>query len=76
MPEIPELELLRRDLEREVGERKIKTIEVPVASLVKRPSKKDLIARIEGKKLAEVTRQGMLLLIRHRGRAVARHLDG
>ncbi|HTN99971.1 MAG TPA: DNA-formamidopyrimidine glycosylase family protein [Microthrixaceae bacterium] len=63
MPEIPELELLRRDLEREVGERKIKTIEVQLASLVKRPSKKDLIAALEGKKLTGVTRQGMLLLI-------------
>ncbi|MGB6057355.1 MAG: DNA-formamidopyrimidine glycosylase family protein [Microthrixaceae bacterium] len=63
MPEIPELELLRRDLEREIGERKIKAVEVPVASVVKHPSKKDLIAGLEGKKLAGVTRTGMLLLI-------------
>lgn len=63
MPEIPELELLRRDLEREIGERKIKAVEVPVASVVKHPSKKDLIAGLEGKKLAGVTRSGMLLLI-------------
>ncbi|MGB3412177.1 MAG: DNA-formamidopyrimidine glycosylase family protein [Microthrixaceae bacterium] len=63
MPEIPELELLRRDLEREIGERKIKAVEVPVASIVKHPSKKDLIAGLEGKKLAGVTRTGMLLLI-------------
>lgn len=67
MPEIPELELLRRDLEREIGERKIKTVEVPVAGVVKHPSKKDFIAGLEGKKLAGVTRIGMLLVINIEG---------
>lgn len=63
MPELPELELLRRDLEREIGERKIKTVEVPVAGVVSTPTKKQLIAALEGAKLSGVTRRGMLLLI-------------
>lgn len=63
MPELPELELLRRDLEREVGDRKIKTAEFPVAGVVKHPTKKALIAALEGAKLTGVTRKGMLLLI-------------
>jgi formamidopyrimidine-DNA glycosylase len=63
MPELPELELLRRDLEREIGERKIKTAEVPVAGVVATPTKKQLIAALEGAKLSGVTRRGMLILI-------------
>jgi formamidopyrimidine-DNA glycosylase len=63
MPELPELELLRRDLDREVGERKVKSVEVPVAGVVKHPAKKALISALEGAKLTGVTRRGMLLLI-------------
>lgn len=63
MPELPELELLRRDLDREIGERKIKSVEVPVAGVVKQPTKKALIAALDGAKLSGVTRRGMLLLI-------------
>lgn len=63
MPELPELELLRRDLDREIGERKIKSVEVPVAGVVKQPTKKALIAALDGVKLSGVTRRGMLLLI-------------
>lgn len=63
MPELPELELLRRDLDREIGERKIKSVEVPVAGVVKQPTKKALITALDGVKLTGVTRRGMLLLI-------------
>ncbi len=63
MPELPELELLRRDLDREIGERKIKALEVPVAGIVKHPTKKALIGALDGVKLSGVTRRGMLLLI-------------
>lgn len=63
MPELPELELLRRDLDREIGERKVKSVEAPVAGIVKHPTKKALISALEGAKLTGVTRRGMLLLI-------------
>jgi formamidopyrimidine-DNA glycosylase len=63
MPELPELELLRRDLDREIGERKIKAVEVPVAGIVGQPTKKALIAALTGAKLSGVGRRGMLLLI-------------
>ncbi len=63
MAELPELELLRRDLDREIGERKIKTVEVPVAGIVAHPTKKALISALEGAKLSGVTRRGTLLVI-------------
>jgi formamidopyrimidine-DNA glycosylase len=62
MPELPELELLRRDLDREVGERKIKTVEIQVPAIAKHPAKKGLITALEGSKLSGVTRRGTLLL--------------
>jgi len=63
MPELPELELLRRDLEREIGDRKIKSIDVLVPAVAKHPNKKGLIAALDGVKLTGVTRKGMLILI-------------
>lgn len=63
MPELPEIELLRRDLDREVGERKIKGVEVPVASVVGHPTRKAFIAGLEGRKLSGVTRRGVLLVV-------------
>ena len=63
MPELPELELLRRDLDREIGERKVKSTEVPVAGIVGHPTKKALIGALDGAKLSGVTRRGTLLLL-------------
>lgn len=63
MPELPEIELLRRDLEREIGDRKVKSVEVPVAGVVKHPTKKAFIAGLEGVKVKGVTRRGTLVVI-------------
>ncbi len=63
MAELPELELLRRDLDREIGERKVKSAEVQVAGIVGHPTKKALIGALDGAKLSGVTRRGTLLLI-------------
>lgn len=63
MPELPEIELLRRDLEREVGDRKVKTAEVPSPRVLGTPSKKAFIAGLEGAKFSGVTRRGMLIMI-------------
>ncbi len=63
MPELPELELLRRDLERDLVGRKIKAVEVPVAGVVKFPTKKALIAALPGTKVTEVRRRGTLVTV-------------
>lgn len=63
MPELPELELLRRELDRDVGDRKVKTAEVPVAKVLKEPAKKAFITALEGVKITGVTRRGMLLVV-------------
>lgn len=61
MPELPEIELLRRELEREVGDRRIRSVEVPVAGVLKGITRKALPGEMDGAKGSGVVRHGMLL---------------
>ena len=63
MPELPEVETLRRDLEKEVVGRRIKAVEVTGMRAIRRhPNKKHFIGKLEGRKLERVTRKGKYLL--------------
>jgi formamidopyrimidine-DNA glycosylase len=63
MPELPEVETLRRDLEKEVVGRRIKAVEVTGMRAIRRhPNKKHFIGKLEGRKLERVTRRGKYLL--------------
>lgn len=63
MPELPEIETVRRGLEREAVGRRIRSAEVNVAKLVRRNgSRKAFQARLEGTKIKAVGRRGSLLL--------------
>ncbi len=64
MPELPEVETLRRDLDREVVGKKIKTVEVPGRTAVKRQPKKQFVARLEGAKVTGGARRGLLLTLK------------
>ena len=58
MPELPEVEVLRRDLEREVVGKKIKSVEVTGTRSVRRhKNKKEFIALLEGRKFVAVQRR-------------------
>jgi formamidopyrimidine-DNA glycosylase len=61
MHELPEIELLRRELEREVGERKVRSVEVPAPGLLQGVTKKALVADLEGRKGTGAVRRGMLV---------------
>ena len=64
MPELPEVETLRRDLEKEVTGKRVKTVEVTgMRSIRRHPNKKHFIGKIEGRKLASVHRRGKYLLV-------------
>jgi formamidopyrimidine-DNA glycosylase len=63
MPELPEIETVRRGLERETVGRRVKSAEVKVAKLVRRNgSKKAFQSRVEGAKIKGVDRKGSLLV--------------
>ena len=64
MAELPELEILRRDLDKDVVGKKIKTVEAPSAATIKRAgTKKSLISRLEGAKIDSVSRKATWILL-------------
>src|SRR5680860_131486 len=63
MPELPEVETIRRDLEKEIVGKKIKTVDVEGMRAIRRhPNKKHFIGKLEGHKIESVTRRGKWLL--------------
>jgi formamidopyrimidine-DNA glycosylase len=65
MPELPEVEVLRRDLEREVVGKKVKAVDVDGMRSVRRHhNRKQFAARLVGKKITGVERRGKYLLLR------------
>jgi len=64
VPELPEVETIRRDLQGEVVGRKIKSVEVRNGRTVRRhPSAKHFRARLEGRTITSVGRAGKYLLL-------------
>ena len=76
MPELPEVETIRRDLEKEVLGKRIKQVEVTGARSIRRHgSAKDFITRLQGQKITGVQRRGKyLLLVLDGGEALVIHL--
>lgn len=64
MPELPEVETIRRGLEREVVGKRIKTVDVTgLRSIRRHKNKKDFIAHLEGAKIKTARRRGKYLLL-------------
>jgi formamidopyrimidine-DNA glycosylase len=63
MAEQPELETLRRDLDRDIGGKRIKTVEVPGSGAIPRhTNKKQFVTLLEGVKVTGVVRRDLLLV--------------
>jgi len=63
MPELPEVEVIRRDLEKEIVGRKIKSVEVTGTRSVRRhKNKKEFIELLDGHKFTGVQRRGKYLV--------------
>jgi DNA-formamidopyrimidine glycosylase len=64
MPELPEVETIRRDLEKEVVGRRVKTVEVKGKRSIRRhKSGPEFRAKLEGKKIGSIRRAGKYLLL-------------
>jgi formamidopyrimidine-DNA glycosylase len=64
MPELPEVETIRRELEREAVGKRIKAIEVHGTRTVRRQTKKNFITRLEGTKITAADRRGKYLVLK------------
>ena len=68
MPELPEVEVVRRDLDREVAGKRIKTVETNGARSVRRhKNRAEFASKLEGKRVTDVARRGKYLLVRIEG---------
>ncbi len=64
MPELPEVETIRRDLQGEVIGKKIKAVEVRNGRTVRRhPSAKQFRAQLEGRSITAINRAGKYILV-------------
>ena len=64
MPELPEVETIRRDLEKEAVGRRIKSVDVTgLRSIRRHANKKQFISRVEGQKIETVERRGKNLML-------------
>ncbi len=66
--ELPEVEVMRRDLEKDVVGRRIKAVEVKgtknaMRAIRRHPKRKDFTSRLEGTKIQRVERRGKYLLL-------------
>ena len=64
MPELPEVETIRRGIEREVVGKRIKTVQVTGTRSVRRQTKKQFASRLEGAKVNGVDRRGKYLVLK------------
>src|SRR4051812_17518969 len=64
MPELPEVETIRHDLEKEAVGKRIKSVDVTgLRSIRRHTTKKAFVSRLEGQKIDAVTRRGKNLLL-------------
>jgi formamidopyrimidine-DNA glycosylase len=64
VPELPEVETLRRDLDKEAVGKRFKSVEVTgMRSIRRHRNRKQFIERLEGRKITSVTRKGKYLLV-------------
>ncbi len=64
MPELPEVETIRRDLDKEVVGRRIKSVEVKGKRSIRRhKDAKEFVGRLEGHKITGIRRAGKYLLL-------------
>jgi formamidopyrimidine-DNA glycosylase len=76
MPELPEVEIVRKDLERDVVGKKIKDVEVKLPRIIRRhKNRKEFTSRLIGHKITKIERRGKyILLVLESGDVLVMHL--
>jgi formamidopyrimidine-DNA glycosylase len=65
VPELPEVEIVRKDLEREVVGKKIKDVEVKLPRIVRRHrTRTEFTKRLNGRGITKIERRGKYILVR------------
>jgi formamidopyrimidine-DNA glycosylase len=64
VPELPEVETIRRDIDKVFVDKRIKKVDVSGARSVRRHGAADFVTRVEGRKLVATGRRGKYLLLK------------
>ncbi|MFP3905412.1 MAG: bifunctional DNA-formamidopyrimidine glycosylase/DNA-(apurinic or apyrimidinic site) lyase [Acidimicrobiales bacterium] len=64
MRELPEVETIRRELDKEISTKRVKSVEAPgtMGAITGHPNKKHFASKLEGAKIKGVSRKGLILL--------------
>lgn len=63
MPELPEVETIKKDLQKKIKGKKIKDVVVNVDKILKKPSLKEFIAKMGSRVIKEINRRGKYIII-------------
>jgi len=63
MPELPEVETIRRDLQEKIIDKQIKDVIVNISKVIKKPSLEEFTAKTKDKKIKEIDRRGKYIII-------------
>jgi formamidopyrimidine-DNA glycosylase len=63
MPELPEVETITRDLQKELTNKTIKKVQVKTPILIKKPQIKEFLSKMENSRILEVRRRGKYIII-------------
>jgi formamidopyrimidine-DNA glycosylase len=76
MPELPEVETIRRDIDKEFVNKKIRKVEVSgIRSVRRHATAKEFVAKVEGRKVVGTRRRGKYLLLKlDSGNVLVAHL--
>ncbi|PKP56802.1 formamidopyrimidine-DNA glycosylase [Candidatus Atribacteria bacterium HGW-Atribacteria-1] len=63
MPELPEVETIKKDLQKKIKGKKIKDVVVNVDKILEKPSLKEFIAKMDSRVIKEISRRGKYIVI-------------
>jgi len=63
MPELPEVETIKKDLQKKIKGKKIKDVVVNVDKILEKPSLKEFIAKMGSRVIKEINRRGKYIII-------------
>jgi len=63
MPELPEVETIRRELQKKIKDKQIKNVVINFNKIVKKLSLEEFIVKVQDKKIKEINRRGKYIII-------------
>jgi formamidopyrimidine-DNA glycosylase len=63
MPELPEVETIRRDLQKKIKDKQIKNVVINLNKIVKKLSLEEFIVKVQDKRIKEINRRGKYIIV-------------